>query len=233
VLFLSLLIFASAAGIHAALNLHNYVFVWKLRPEVMQILTYANLFGITVAVPVTSLLLRVMEKKAVVALGFVLLASGWTILPSLRAAGVFMLTGGEALPWLTANGLLVGFGYGLIFIAYPSMMADAADEHEHLFRSRREGLYFSGLGFAGKAAAGVGTAVGGRALDLMDFPREVGRQAHAVVDESVLSSLALAWGPLPAALAVVGAVIFAPYAISRAKHEHILAALRRERAAAT
>lgn len=29
-------------------------------------------------------------------------------------------------------------------IAFASMMADAADEHEHLFGARREGLYFAG-----------------------------------------------------------------------------------------
>lgn len=232
VLFLSLLIFASASGIHAALNLHNYVFVWKLRPEVMQVLTYANLLGITAAVPLTPVLLRRLEKKTVVGLGFVLLAAGWTVLPSLRAADLFMLTGAVALPWLAGNGLVVGFGYGLIFIAYPSMMADAADEHEHLFQARREGLYFAGLGFAGKAAGGVGTMVGGFALDALRFPHAVGAAAKAGVDESVLSGLALAWGPLPALLALVGILIFLPYAISRTRHEQILDALRRQRATA-
>ena len=57
-----------------------------------------------------------------------------------------------------------GIGIGLVSVAYPSMMADAADEHEHLFGRRREGLYFAGLGFASKAATGVGVLLAGMAL---------------------------------------------------------------------
>ena len=110
------------------------------------------------------------------------------------------------------------------------MMADAADEHEHLFGTRREGLFFSGLGFAGKAAGGIGTLVGGFALDLLRFPRDAGRQINAVIPEDVLANLVLAWGPLPAALCVVGGLVFAPYAISRARQEHISADLKIRRA---
>ena len=132
----------------------------------------------------------------------------------------------EAAPEIVA-----GLGTGIIFIAYPAMMADAAEEHELLFGTRREGLFFSGLGFAGKAAGGVGALVGGLALDLLRFPREMGRKVDAVISEDVLVGLALGWGPLPALLCVVGAFVFAPYAITRARHEQIIAALRTKRAA--
>ena len=67
--------------------------------------------------------------------------------------------------------------------------------------------------------------------DLLHFPREVGRDAHAAVSGDVLSHLVLAWGWLPAALVGVGAVVFAPYAITRARHEEISTELRRRRAA--
>ncbi len=230
ILFGSMLLFASAAGVHAALQNHNYVFVWKLRPETMQVLSYANLTGILVGIPLTSMLLRRLEKKAVVTIGFGLVVVFWSLLPSLRASGLFTLSGSAALPWLAASTLFAGIGAGLIFIAYPSMMADAADEHEHRFSARREGLFFSGLGFAGKAAGGIGTLVGGFALDLLRFPKEAGRQVDAVIPEDVLSHLVLAWGPLPAALCVLGGIVFAPYAISRARQEHIAAELKVRRA---
>jgi GPH family glycoside/pentoside/hexuronide:cation symporter len=230
-LFLALLVFASAAGAHAALNNHNYVFVWKLRPETIQVLSYSLLFGITLGVPLTPLLLRRMEKKTVAMIGFATVAIAWTLLPVARATGVFAPTGAAAIPWLSATQLAVGLGSGLVYIAFPSMMADAAEEHEHLFGSRREGLFFSGLGFGGKAAAGMGTMVGGFALDLLNFPRELGRQADAVIDESVLAGLVLAWGPFCSVLCVLGAIVFAPYAITRSRHELVTAALRRKRAA--
>ena len=233
VLFASMVVFASAAGAHAALNNHNYVFVWKLRPEMIQFMTYASLIGVTIGVPLTPILLKRLEKKTVVALGFTLLVSAWTVLPTVRAMGLFAPTGVEALPWLISTQLVVGLGLGLVYIAYPSMMADAAEEHEHLFGHRREGLYFSGLGFAGKAAAGMGAMVAGFALDILCFPHELARQPDAVIGESVLVGLVLAWGPFCSALVVLGALIFAPYAITRARHTEIITALRRKRATAS
>lgn len=231
ILFFSMLIFASSAGLNAALNNHTYVFVWKLRPETIQMVAYALLAGITAGIPITPLLLRRMEKKTAVAWGFALVIVPWMLLPVLRSLGLVAPTGDEALPWLVWTTLVVGVGTGLIFIALPAMMADAADEHEHLFGSRREGLFFSGLGFAGKAAAGVGTMVGGFALDLMEFPRDVGTQVGATVSEDVIGKLILAWGFLPAAMCIVGALVFMPYGISRARQHEIAAALKLKRAA--
>jgi GPH family glycoside/pentoside/hexuronide:cation symporter len=229
ILFLSMLVFASAAGAHNALNFHNYVFVWKLQPEMIQFMTYSALAGLTVGVPVAAALLRAFEKKTVVAMGFSLLVAGWVVLPVIRAIGLYAPAGLEALPALISTQLVVGLGLGLAYIAYPSMMADAAEEHELLFGARREGLYFSGLGFAGKAAAGVGTMVGGFAIDLLKFPKSAGRSPDAVVDESILQGLVIAWGPFSAGLVLLGALIFAPYAISRARHGEIIAELRRKR----
>lgn len=231
ILFLSMLLFTSAAGLHAALQNHNYVFVWKLRSESIQFTTYAYLFGILVGIPLTPVLLRGLEKKSVVGLGFLFVILSWMVLPGLRAAGVFTPTGDASLPWLCLTTFIVGIGSGLIFIAYPSMMADAADEHEHLYGARREGLYFSGLGFAGKAAAGVGSLVGGFALDFMHFPKDLGRQVGAAVPEDILRSLVIGWGPLPAMLCVVGALVFAPYAINRTRQAEIVTALKVKRAA--
>lgn len=226
ILFMSMLLFASAVGVHQALNNHTYVFVFKLRPETIQFITYIYLAGILAGVPLTPALLRRMEKKTVSAIGFAMVAVGWLVVPGLRGFGLLTPTGAAALPWLFATSAVFGLASGLIFIVFPSMMADAAEEHEHVRGSRREGLFFSGLGFAGKAAGGMGLLIGGLALDLLHFPREVGRQVHAAVDPNVLSHLALAWGWAPAALVGVGAVVFSPYAITRARHEEITAALR-------
>ncbi|MET0272762.1 MAG: MFS transporter [Phenylobacterium sp.] len=230
VLFLTMLAFASAAGVTQTLNNHAYVFVWQLRPETIQLLTYTFLFGILLGVPATPLLLRWIEKKSAAIVGFLMVMTAWAVLPGLRVAGVIAPTGLDALPWLAVTNLLLGLGSGIVFIAFPAMMADAADEHEYLFGHRREGLYFSGLGFAGKAAAGVGTLVGGLALDILHFPREAGRQVHAVVSEDVLRGLVFAWAPVPMLLCLVGLAVFLPYSITRARQDVIAAALRIKRA---
>ncbi len=230
-LFTSILIFSSAVGVSAALNNHVYVFVWKLRPATMQFLAYALLIGILVGIPATPPLLKRLEKKTVVLLGFTTVIATWLIMPPLRALGIYAPTGDAALPTLLGTIFVMGLGSGLVLIAYPSMMADAADEHEQLFGARREGLYFAGLGFAGKAAVGIGTMIGGFTLDLLHFPREAGRQVGAVVPEHVLSSLVVAWMPVPAVLCVIGALIFLPYGITRRRHDEIAAALKIKRAA--
>ncbi len=232
VLFLSLLVFAAAAGANAALALHVSVFVWKLQAEDMFTLTNALLIGILAGIPLTPQMLKVMEKKTAVLAGFALVVLAWVTLPLLWVAGLFRPEAASALTWMAVTMLVAGLGTGVIYIAYPSMMADAADEHEHRFGVRREGLYFSGLGFAGKAAAGIGTAVGGFALDLLDFPRTAGQAPGLVIAPETLSSLLLAWGPLPAALSLIGVVVFFPYAITRARHEAVTADLRARRAQA-
>ncbi len=227
-----MLIFASASGVNQALNTHVSVFVWKLRPESIQVLAYAYLIGITAGIPLTPLLLRGMEKKTAVLVGFGLVIVAWVVLPMLRVFGLVAPTGGDALGWLSATMLVAGVGSGVIFIAFPSMMADAADEHEHRFGVRREGLYFSGLSFAAKAATGLGTLIAGVALDMLKFPDDAGRAANAVLPETVLSGLLIAWGPVPAVLAAVGALVIAPYAISRRRHEAVSADLQLRRASA-
>jgi GPH family glycoside/pentoside/hexuronide:cation symporter len=111
------------------------------------------------------------------------------------------------------------------------MMADAADEHEHLFGRRREGLYFAGLGFANKAAVGIGVLLAGVALDLIRFPSDIGQTTGAVLSQDVMVGLVLVWGPFPAVIAVVSMLIFASYNITRERHSKIALALRPKRQA--
>lgn len=232
ILFFSLVVFTSAAGVAQALNNHAAVFVWRLPTESIQTLTYGLMGGITLGTPTAPLLMRVLEKKVVAWLGFAVVVVPWLGLPLLWTSGLYQPTGAEALGPMLVTTLLVGFGSGLVFIALPAMMADAADEHEYLFGARREGLYFSGLGFAGKAAAGVGGMVGGVSLDLMHFPREAGAVVGAAIPADVLDKLILAWGALPATMTALGALLFIPYAIDRRRQAQIAAAIRERRAAA-
>jgi GPH family glycoside/pentoside/hexuronide:cation symporter len=116
-------------------------------------------------------------------------------------------------------------------VAYPAMMADAADEHEMLFGARREGLYFAGLGFASKAAAGLGQMAAGFALDALNFPKAAGMAVNAVVPEHTLRLLILAWGPLAALFGVGSALAMLGYHLTRERHSEIAARLKIKRAA--
>jgi GPH family glycoside/pentoside/hexuronide:cation symporter len=131
-----------------------------------------------------------------------------------------------------ASAGLGGLGIGLVIVALPAMMADAADEHELLFGARREGLYFAGLGFAGKAAAGLGQMAAGFALDALHFPKTAAVAMGAGVPEHVQRLLILAWGPLAAVFGLMGLIALLPYAVTRQRHAEIAEALKARRAEA-
>ncbi len=225
-LFASAVIFYVAVGANSALASHVGIFVWKLPSALLQFSSYAVLLGVLIGVPITPFVQRRMEKKAVVNIGLGMIILSWVILPVLRVTGLLSITGAPVLGFICANGVFGGIGIGLAVIAYPSMMADAADEHEFLFGSRREGLYFSGLGFAAKAASGIGVLVGGFALDLIGFPADAGHHPGLVLSEPLLRRLIVGWGPVPAVFGVAAMVVLAGYGISRRRHDEISTALR-------
>ena len=229
-LFTSAVIFYVAIGANGALGSHTNVFVWRLTAPMLQILALAVLAGVLVGVPLAAPLQKLMEKKALVIIGVAMILVAWTVTPVLRVLGLFDGGGAEVMGPLIVQSVFGGIGIGLAVIAYPSMMADAADEHELLFGHRREGLYFAGLGFAGKAASGVGTLLGGLALDdLIGFPRDP--KAHLALASSrvLLNKLILGWGPLPAFISLFSLALLTFYSISRRRHDEISAALRARR----
>ncbi len=225
-LFASAVIFYVAVGANGALGSHVAIFVWRLPATLLQFTSYAVLLGVLIGVPITPLVQRRLEKKTVVNIGLGMIIISWIVLPTLRVAGAFTLTGPPVLGALCALAVFGGIGIALAVIAYPSMMADAADEHELLFGNRREGLYFAGLGFAAKAATGIGVLVGGFALDLIGFPSNAAQHPDLVLSEPLLRRLIIGWGPLPALFGIASMMILAGYRISRRRHDEISKALR-------
>jgi len=51
-----------------------------------------------------------------------------------------------------------------------------------------------------------------------------------VLPEDLIRHLMILWGPLPAILAIVSAVMLLPYVITRTRHENISVLLKRKRA---
>ncbi|MBK6705236.1 MAG: MFS transporter [Caulobacteraceae bacterium] len=105
------------------------------------------------------------------------------------------------------------------------MLADTADEHEYLFGVRREGLFFSGLTLAYKAASGLGGLIAGIGLDLIHFPTDLAANPNVVIPAGVLEKLALISGPLPALLAATAPLFLFGYHLTRKKHAKIIADL--------
>jgi GPH family glycoside/pentoside/hexuronide:cation symporter len=232
VLFAGLILFFAAIGSHLALSLHANVFFWKLTGNELLVPSLGYLAGIAVGVPATAVAARWLEKRGQVFLGLGILCASWTVLPLVQIVGLGGLEHAQLVGLLTLNWTAAGIGSTITTIAYGSMMGDAADEHEHLFGMRREGLYFAGLAFAGKTATGLGTLVAGIGLDLVGFPRGLDGQALAQVKvpEPTVDLLGWIYGPGTAALTIASMLVLLSYTITARRHGEIVAALGIRRA---
>lgn len=224
-LFFCCLLFWVSLGMAAALAIHANLYFWRLPPEVIATLPLVNILGYALAVPLSTWLLRWFEKRDVALIGFALM-NALALLPApLRIAG--LLPQGQALyVILGAVTFLSGAAGTCGFVSCGSMMSDAVDEHELLFGTRREGLFFAGLLFSVKAAVGLGGFLSGMALDLIGFPTDLAAKGGAIAfSPRVIAELGVISGPLPAALGVAGALTLLGYGITRKELARIQAAL--------
>lgn len=230
VLFISAVILFSATGLNASLNSHAFIFVWKIKSEQIQFIGYAYLAGILLGVLAAPWMQDVLEKKRLVIIGFALLIGNWLVLQGAMLLHLYLPLGEHALGPMQLNSFVAGIGTGLVSVVYPSMMADASDEHEFIYGTRREGLYFAGLGFASKSATGLGVLLAGAALDLARFPSDVGSHPAAQISPEMQSRIVFIWGPAAAIVAVISLIVFARYGITRTRQAEIATALLERRA---
>ncbi len=223
-LFFSCLLIMVAIGVNGTTGAHNNTYIWKIGTKEIEFLTFVLLIGTLIGVPSAPALARWFEKRSVVMIGVTMLNLVWLVVPMLWVSGLYRPSGEAAIPPLLVMMLFAGIGLGLVLVAFPAMMADAADEHELRFGHRREGLYFSGITFAAKAASGVGVLLAGIGLTLMGMPRNA--DTALVVDPDALVRLVLVHGPLAAVISCVGVALIWPYAITRKAHDEISLKLR-------
>ena len=230
-LFFASVVIYAAVGLNVTLNNHVDVFVWGLRPEAIQFLTYGFFVGMFIGVPMAPALGRIMEKRTMLLTGIVLLVVAWLVVPLLRIFGIYVAKGISTLPALLVSVIVSGFGSALCTIAFPSMMADAADEHELHSGQRREGLYFSGLSFAAKAASGLGVVAAGIAVSLSGIQHVSSGGNLDTATNAMIIRLVAACGPAAAALCALSLLILMPYGINRKRHDAMIVQLREKRAA--
>ena len=170
-LFMPCLILFTALGVAGTLTLHANTFFWKLGSGQILSLSLIAPVGVFIGIFGASLLARKIEKRTTAMLGLGLIGVAQLGPVMLRLGGVISLD--QAMATLAVATLLGGLGGSIATIAFQSMMADATDEHEHLFGARREGLYFAGITLSAKASSGLGAWIGGIALDVIGFPHGV------------------------------------------------------------
>ena len=233
-LFLSLLLSFTSVGVISSLTLNANTFFWKLPAAVSQTILLANPIGVLAGVFVSLLLIRGLERRSVVIAGFVFVIVVQASLPLLKVLGL-MPEGGALYAILITAAVLTGTVTAMVGIAFQSAMTDAADEHEHMFGTRRESLYYAGINLSAKAASGLGVFIAGVGLDLIAFPNNLtahgGMAAH--IAPAVLARFGLIFGPGVAAIYVLALLIFLFYRLDRTRHAQIQTELEERHRAAS
>jgi GPH family glycoside/pentoside/hexuronide:cation symporter len=226
ILFVAVVVFWVAQGVVGSLALYLNRYFWNLPTSAVQFILIAATLGPFLGAPLTALLNRVIDKKALTIANLVVfvLCQLWPVIA--RLAGALEVDAPTLTAILVGNAVVGGAALVGIAIGAQSMMADAADEHEFLFGVRREGLFFSGLTLAVKAATGLGGFLAGMALDLIHFPTAMAAKGGSLqLPADISRHLGIIGGPLPAVITLLAPVALLAYALSRGKHAAILAAL--------
>jgi len=226
VLFSGVLLFFLAAGVSTSLTLYANTYFWRLSTADIGTLTLIYTAGTTVGIVLTGVVSRRVEKRSLALAGLVMIFASQLIPAPLRVAGL-LPSHASVMLVLTLAVILLGFGVSAAAIGYQSMMADAADEHEHLFGGRREGLYFAGVNFSAKATSGFGVLAAGIILDLIGFPHGLAPGHLANLSRSTVNELGLIYGPGAALLSLGSVLIVMRYRLDRKGHAAVLLALGR------
>jgi GPH family glycoside/pentoside/hexuronide:cation symporter len=232
ILFIGSLIYFISLGITNTLGLHNAKFFWNFSNATLQWLNVTGAAGAIAGIPFSSWLERFVDKHKLLMVTIFITCAGQAIVPLLRIGGVLPAGGLGLLVPIFVLFTLNGTAQVVIAITYYSMTADAADEHELIYRARREGLYFAGLQFSSKAASALGAFVAGIGLDLIGFPSAIAEKgANFHIPSRTVIELALINGPGAYILMSLSAVLILFYRLDRAAHARILAELSARRTA--
>jgi GPH family glycoside/pentoside/hexuronide:cation symporter len=223
VLFLACLLCLVIAGSLQALNLYAYQYYWRLTTSQTQQAVLVLQAGFLLGIPLAVLLLRVVEKRTAMAIGFVTVAVAQGVFPLLAKVAPFSALSPIAV--VSSMSLMFGFCSSLLFITMQSMVADAVDEHEYRFGTRCEGLYYSSLIFATKAANGLGSLLAGLVLSVAGLKSIQTAGATAELSAEGTALLGMLWGPGHGLLFLLVVPILLSYRIDRREHSRIIAVL--------
>lgn len=227
-LFFGAVLVLVGQGATGALNLHAYRYFWKLPPALIQLPLLMLPVGMLLGTIAAGLLLKRIEKRDGV-LGAVALLGAYQCIVTLCAVAGFVVPGSTVGIGLVAiSGLLFGVCGALCFVCFYSMIADAVDEHDHLFGVRREALYAAALMIGAKAATGLGAFLAGVGLQLIGFaaPAEA---STALIPSNIANGVGLLWGPGAAIIVLASLPFLLRYRVDRARHAEIVASLAERR----
>jgi GPH family glycoside/pentoside/hexuronide:cation symporter len=229
ILFVTLVTFWLSQGAAAVMANHVLLYFWHMPAEMIAFVAVATTIGGGVGIPICGALLGFLEKRDVSAAGLAIFCFCQFMPATLAVMGLMPDSGWLLTAILSGVGFTIGVVGSCVVISFGSMMMDAADEHELLFGSRREGLYFAGLVFSVKAAVAGGLIIAGIALDVIGFPQGVASVPEGSVSPETIRNLGLVAGPGAALLSLTSVVVLMRYRLLKGKLAEIQAALAERR----
>ena len=220
-------------GTESALSLYMYEYFWELSSSEMLFMLALYPVGLVVGATLTQRLHEAWDKGPTLLVGI----TGYSVC---QLAPVFLRLA-DAMPANGTFGLIVillafrgvqGAFVQQALVSFASMLADLADQHELDTGRRQEGIFFSLVSFAGKAASGAGSFIAGVTLDLIRWPAGLAEQGTEAVPAETIRALGIVYGPVVAAFAVAAFFSYRLYDLDRDRHREIQAALEARRAAA-
>ena len=229
ILFISVLIFNTLAGVVQTLLVYVATYVFDFQPQHLAGLASSVVVGIIFASVVAQGLSRRFDKKRALAMCVVtggVFAFSPQVLYFTGVLESMSLTAKFAFIF-TVNGISQVF-----FIAYiillDSMLSDVIDEHELHSDKREEGLFFAARSFATKASYGLGSFFAGIGLDIIRFPQ--GASPDTVPAEAVLN-LAIMSGPVMFVLFAATVMVSSRYPLTADRHSEIMQSIEARRPA--
>lgn len=230
ILFGGVLLFFIGQGLTNALGLDANQYFWSLDVKQIQTVAMSLVGGLALGIPLGFALIGRVEKRTTVLWGIAVFALAQGLPALLQVAGLLPYGIAVRLTVLIAAAVIAGVAATLVTIAFQSALADAVDEHEQMFQTRREGLYFASLSFANKAATGIGSMIAGFLLDWIRFPSAAIASGHPVnVGAGILRQLGLLYGPLAALITLASLLFFSRYRLDRAAHAELTTSLKERR----
>ena len=219
-------------GVGNAFTLYMNTFFWQLPPSAMVYILVGLPVGTMLGFLFAPFLGRFLEKRQSLILG----ATGWVVFSvapvCLHYAGWFPAPGSQGVVIaLVICTFMAGLLVSQVGVGVGSMLADVAAEQALSSHKRQEGAFYGAYTFVVKATMGVGGAVSGFALDLIDWPRGEMVKTAADVPPETLFYLAMIAGPGLAVGFLPAVWCFMKYRLDRSTHHSILAELDSRRQA--
>jgi Na+/melibiose symporter-like transporter len=226
---LSLLTIFIGLGIIGIVATYAYIYAFEFSSEQMFWAGMAKLPGVFVALPMLYFFSKRWEKKRIVIVTTMVMATLVAAPYTLKLIGFFPPNDSPFILFAVFGPLLVGYMvFPVSYIVIDSQLADIADEHELKTGKRAEGVIFSVRSFGRKATQGVGGLIAGFGLEFIGFPdnAEVGNISAETIDGLLILN-----GPVYLAIYVVGILFMTLYRIDKKRHAEILKELKARREA--